>query len=219
MGVEQAETGLIALAAQGLLERFWLPGEGKQPGQWLVCLTRRGARKAKELVGRQVRCLRIDNKASVFVHHQLAVSQAVASLVAELGSASDLIVGNQLAAGLKGGARSSPDAYLAFRVAQALPPPRTVPEVDCGTEGRRQRRSSCVGGSFYLDEHRRSWERSAYDRLHRPSRSREWSHKSSERHCRVRRLSPGKPKPATGIQSLEAGATLSGEVCGLVDPC
>jgi hypothetical protein len=29
MGVEQAETGSIALAAQGLLERFWLPREGE----------------------------------------------------------------------------------------------------------------------------------------------------------------------------------------------
>ncbi len=163
--VEQAETGSIALAAHGLLERFWLPAEGGQPGQWLVCLTRCGVRKAKEVVGRKVKCLRIDDKASVFVHHRLAVSQVVASLAAGLGRERihALIVGNQLAAGLKeAGARSkyAPDAYLAFRVGSG-PDAYTrhlFLEVDCGTEGRRQLRAKLRRlDRYYLDEHRRNF--------------------------------------------------------------
>jgi hypothetical protein len=161
--VEQAEIGSAALAAQGLLERFWIPGEGEQPGRWLVCLTGRGARKAKALVGRKVRCLRVDHKASVFVHHQLAVSQVVASLVAGLGRERirSLIMGHQLAASLKeAGARSqyAPDAYLAFRVGSgaAAYTRNLFLEVDCGTEGRHQLRAKLRRlDRYYLDEHRR----------------------------------------------------------------
>jgi hypothetical protein len=231
MDVEQAETGLIALAAQGLLERFWFPGEGEQPGRWLVCLTRRGALKAKVLVGRKVRCLRIDHKASVFVHHQLAVSQAVASVVAGLGRESihTLIVGNQLSAGLKAaGARSkyAPDAYLAFRVGSGAAEytRHLFLEVDCGTEGRHQLRAKLRRlDRYYLDEHRRIL---GSDRLMVaftvPTDQREEvvTQVIREGHCRVRVVVARQSEAVDGdpvTPGWRDGRT--GEVCSLADPC
>jgi hypothetical protein len=229
--VEQVEAGSVALAAHGLLERFWLPGEGKQPGRWLVCLTLRGARKAKELVGRKVRCLRIDSKASIFVHHQLAVSQAVASLVAELGRERihTLIVGNQLAAGLKeAGARSkyAPDAYLAFRVGSGAAEytRHLFLEVDCGTEGRHQLRAKLRRlDRYYLDEHRRIL---GSDRLIVgfvvPTAQREEVVTAiiREGHCRVRAV------VARQIEAFDGPPVTigwrdgrTGEACHLVEPC
>jgi len=231
MEVEQAETGSIALAAQGLLERFWLPGEGEQPGRWLVCLTRRGARKAKVLVGRRVRCLRIDNKASIFVHHQLAVSQAVASLVAGLGREriQTLIVGHQLAADLKeAGARSkyAPDAYLAFRVGSgaAAYTRNLFLEIDCGTEGRHQLRAKLRRlDRYYLDEHRRLL---GSDRLMVgftvPTAQREEvvTGVIREGHCRVRAVVT-RQSEAVDCDPVTLGWRdgRTGEVCSLVDPC
>jgi len=229
--VKQAETGSIALAAQGLLERFWLPGEGEQPGRWLVCLTRRGARKAKGLVGRKVRCLRIDNKASLFVHHQLAISQAVASLVAGLGRERilTLIVGSQLAACLKeAGARSkyAPDAYMAFRVGSgpAAYTRHLFLEVDRGTEGRHQLRAKLRRlDRFYLDENRRIL---GGDRLMVaftvPTAQREEvvTDIIQEGHCRVRAV-VARQSEAVGRDPITAGWRdgRTGEVRSLVDPC
>jgi len=229
--VEQAETGSIALAAQGLLERFWLPGEGEQPGRWLVCLTRRGARKAKGLVGRKVRCLRIDNKASLFVHHQLAISQAVASLVAGLGRERilTLIVGSQLAACLKeAGARSkyAPDAYVAFRVGSgpAAYTRHLFLEVDRGTEGRHQLRAKLRRlDRFYLDENRRIL---GGDRLMVaftvPTAQREEvvTDIIQEGHCRVCAV-VARQSEAVGCDPVTAGWRdgRTGEVRSLVDPC
>lgn len=229
--VEQAETGSAALAAQGLLDRFWIPGEGEQPGRWLVCLTRRGARRAKVLVGRKVRCLRTDHKASIFVHHQLAVSQVVASLVAGLGREriQSLIMGHQLAASLKeAGARSkyAPDAYLAFRVGSgaAAYTRNLFLEVDCGTEGRHQLRAKLRRlDRYYLDEHRRIV---GSDRLMVgftvPTAQREEvvTEVIREGHCRVRAL-VARQSEAVDCDSVTLGwrDARTGEVCHLVDPC
>jgi hypothetical protein len=164
LDLDHAEAGSIRLASEGLLERFWMPPAGDVPGQWLVCLTRRGARKGSALIGRSVHCLRIDDRASIFAHHRLAVSQVLASLVAGLGRerVQALLVGDALSEALRKAracSRYAPDAYLAFLVGSSgmTRVRHMLVEVDRGTEGRHQLRAKLHRlDRYYLEDHRRT---------------------------------------------------------------